>query len=348
MKNIDKELIEWAVNKIQTEYKDDISLLIGQVGGGKIPTDRQSMTFDFFIPSTERGNQLARTFIIEDMGYDLYPISWERLEKIVNIEEPLMIFAIAKGEVIYAKSQEDRRRFEALKAEMLSKLQDSQFQMPKCLEFLETAQEVFQTMLFEESLCKIRKAAGGVCCYLMHTIAMVNGTYLKSGYMHLTENLHMMKEYPCEFEKVFTEMLSENHVGAIKGKVYELIRMTRDFLMKRVIKDEESPSEPNFEDLAMWYQEMRYTFRRLAYFTGINDAENSYLLGCYLQIEFDAVQDDFHLKKMDLLSVFNKDDLREFAEKSEEIERYITDVIAESNVRQNKYSSLEEFIKENK
>ena len=71
------------------------------------------------------------------------------------------------------------------------------------------------------------------------------------------------------------------------------------------------------------------------------------MLGCYLQIEFDAVQDDFHLKKMDLLSVFNKDDLREFAEKSEEIERYITDVIAESNVRQNKYSSLEEFIKEN-
>ena len=41
MKNIDKELIEWAVNKIQTEYKDDISLLIGQVGGGKIPTDRR-------------------------------------------------------------------------------------------------------------------------------------------------------------------------------------------------------------------------------------------------------------------------------------------------------------------
>lgn len=79
MKNIDKELIEWAVHKIQTEYREDVSLLIGQVGGGKIPTDEQNMVFDFFVPSTERGNQLACTFIIEDMGYDLYPISWERL-----------------------------------------------------------------------------------------------------------------------------------------------------------------------------------------------------------------------------------------------------------------------------
>ena len=120
MKNIDKELVEWAINKIQTEYKEDVSLLIGQVGGGKIPTDEQNMVFDFFVPATERGNQLTRTFIIEDMGYDLYPISWERLGRIANIEEPRMIFAFAKGEVIYAKNQEEKLRFENLKTDRKS------------------------------------------------------------------------------------------------------------------------------------------------------------------------------------------------------------------------------------
>lgn len=347
MKNIDKELVEWAVHKIQTEYREDVSLLIGQVGGGKIPTDEQNMVFDFFVPSTERGNQLACTFIIEDMGYDLYPISWERLERIANIEEPQMIFAFAKGEVIYAKNREEEVRFENLKAEMLLKLRDSMFHMPKSLEFLETAQEIFQTMLFEESLCNVRKAAGGVCCHLMNSIAMVNGTYLKSGYMNLTDNLHMMEDYPCEFEKAFTEMLSEREIDAIKKKVYELIRITRNFLMKRIKTEGEKAKEPNFEDLVMWYQEMRYTFRRLAYFTGINSAEDSYLLGCYLQIEFDAVQEDFNLKKMDLLSAFDKEDLHGFAQKSEEIESYIVEVIEESNAPQNKYASFAEFAGKN-
>lgn len=347
MKNIDKELVAWAINKIQTEYKEDVSLLIGQIGGGKIPTDEQNMVFDFFVPATERGNQLARTFIIEDMGYDLYPISWERLENIANINEPRMIFAFAKGEVIYAKSPEEKMRFENLKAEMLSKLQDKTFHTPKSLEFLETAQEIFQTMLFEESLCNIRKAAGGVCCYLMNSIALVNGTYLQNGYMNLTNDLHAMKDYPYEFEKTFTEMLSTNKIEVIKKKIYELIHMTRKFLMGKIAIEGKNDFEPNFEDLAMWYQEMRYTFRRIAYFTKTNSIEDSYLLSCYLQIEFDAVQEDFHLKKMDLLSAFDKDNLHGLAQKAEEIEAYIVETIEKNKVRINKYSSFEEFNRNN-
>ena len=69
--------------------------------------------------------------------------------------------------------------------------------------------------------------------------------------------------------------------------------------------------------------------------------------GCYLQIEFDAVQEDFNLKKMDLLSAFDKDDLRGFAKKAEEIEAYLVKAIEESNVHQNKYSSFEEFVRDN-
>ena len=117
--------------------------------------------------------------------------------------------------------------------------------------------------------------------------------------------------------------------------------------MKRIKTDGEKVKEPNFEDLVMWYQEMWYTFRRLAYFTGINSAEDSYLLGCYLQIEFDAVQEDFNLKKMDLLSAFDKEDLHGFAQKSEEIESYIVEVIEESNAPQNKYASFAEFAGKN-
>ena len=347
MKNIDKELVDWAVHKIETEYAQDVDLLIGQVGGGKIPTDEQNMVFDFFIPATERGYQLAQTFIIEDMGYDLYPISWERLKGIVEIEEPRMIFALGKGEVIYARTVKAKERFEKLKAEMLARLQDKAIHFPKSLEFLATAQDIFQNMLFEDSLCKIRKAAGGVCSYLMNSIAMVNGTYLESGYMNLTNDLHGMKDVPERFEEVFEEMLSANEVGEIRGKAYELINMTRQFLMDRRLVKEVEQTEPNYDDLAMWYQEARYTFRRIQYFTSIGSAEDSYLLGCYLQIEFDAIQGDFALEEMDLMSSYRKEDLSILAKRAEEIESYLIRVLEEKGAKQNHYASLEEFLQEN-
>ena len=36
MKNIDKDLIDWAIKKIENEYKDDVSLLLGRKGACKV------------------------------------------------------------------------------------------------------------------------------------------------------------------------------------------------------------------------------------------------------------------------------------------------------------------------
>ena len=124
-----------------------MALLIGQVGGCKIPTDEQNMVFDFFVPATERGFQMANTFMIEDMGYDLFPISWERLENIANIEEPRMIFAFVKGEVIYAKSEEDKKRFETIKAELFEWMQDKALMYGKAFEQLEVKYGLSQERL---------------------------------------------------------------------------------------------------------------------------------------------------------------------------------------------------------
>ena len=349
MKNIDKELVEWAIQKIESEYKEDVALLIGQVGGCKIPTDEQNMVFDFFVPSTERGFQMANTFMIEDMGYDLFPISWDRLEKIANIEEPRMIFAFVKGEVIYAKSEADQKRFEKIKEKMLQRMQDKVWMYGKALEQLETAQEICQTMLFEEKLGKLRKAAGGVCCFLMSAIASLNGTYLESGYMNLTKDLSGMSLHPENFEKLFAQMLNAKTAEEIRALVYEMIKSTRNLLVQNQ-PNRNNPIEncaEDLEELAFWYHEARYTFRRIEYYTGVGSVEDSYLLGCYLQIEFDAIQEDFGLDEMDLMGVFDADNLSLFAVKAKEIETYLVTVLNENGLTRHMYADFAEFLADN-
>ncbi len=351
MKNIDQELIEWAIDRIQSKYPDDIALLVGQYGACKTPEDEQKMAFDFFIPSTERGNQLSQTFVIEDMGYDLYPISWKRLQGIVDLKEPRMIFAFMKGEVIYAKDEEEKKHYYDMKQELLKNLEDPQITFPKALESLNTAMEIYQTMMFEDSLCAVRKAAGGVSCFLMNAIAMVNGQYLKNGYGNLTLEIERMHSVPDKFAETYDDIIHATTIKELQEFSHSLIKMTRDYFIAKKPqsnKNELSKEQIDYDNLADWYQEARYTFRRIEYFAKKKSVENCFLLGCYIQIEFDAIQKEFELKDMDLLGVFDANNLEQFAMRAKELEEYIIEVLEKHHAALKIYDCLEEFLEESK
>jgi len=73
-----KPLAEWAIRKIEAEYREDVCLLIEHMTH-KLPQDLDDTTFGFFIPATNRANGLSQTFIIGGIGHDLFPLPWERI-----------------------------------------------------------------------------------------------------------------------------------------------------------------------------------------------------------------------------------------------------------------------------
>ena len=82
-------IIEWAIKKIEKEYKDDVSLLL-TYGSYENGTDNLLSDVDFyFIPKTENAYKLSKTFIVEGVGFDLFPMSWERVEGISEFNEVL-------------------------------------------------------------------------------------------------------------------------------------------------------------------------------------------------------------------------------------------------------------------
>jgi hypothetical protein len=78
---------ELLIEKISKDYKDDIALVV--IMGSYIygETHSRSDLDMFFVPNTERGYNLGFTFIIDGIGFDYWPISWERLEHIANFDE---------------------------------------------------------------------------------------------------------------------------------------------------------------------------------------------------------------------------------------------------------------------
>ncbi len=344
MKNIDKELIEWAINKIETEFKGEISLLLGRKGACKGPEDGDDMAFDFFIPACDHGYSLARTFIIDDMGYDLFPMSWKRVEGMSTLNEGIA-FCLADSEILYARNDADRERFELLRKTLFNNLKNKDFIYKKSLEKINSAMDIYKTMVFEKSLANVRKAAGGIIEYLSEALVIINGTYLKRdyGYSQRVEQVKSLQRIPAAFLKNYEEILRAKDIEAIFKAVHNLMGETREFFEQ--FTPERNLKSCNYDELAGWYEESRYTFRRIAYACKNNKFVECFHLGCYLQIEFDILTEEAGLDNMDLMGSYDADDLSNFKKRADKIEEYIVYEIKKHGAVLRKYDNLEEFLK---
>lgn len=345
MKYISKELNEWAINKIKTEYPDDVSLLIGHEHW-KIKPDGDEVAFNFFIPETERGYNLSQTFIIDEIGYDLFPMSWERVEGLANIDETLTT-CLANGVILYARSEEDKQRFINLQKKLAENLANPEFTYIKGLEKINIAMELYKNMLFDASLCKVRKASGYVATYLAQAVATFNGTYFRRGPEDQLSILGNMKHKPENFISLYERIVTAVALEETKNLCYQMIKVTREFFSHWTPKKEKKTMEYNFEDLADWYEEGTYTFRRIYYYCDQKDVFNSFAWAYNFQQEFDYLEEEFGMKKMDLIGVFDSSDLGAFRKRAEEIEQYIVSVIKENGVVIQEFDNLEEFLKQN-
>ena len=101
---------KWVIDVVKNEYPEDIALVVSHT---TLRIDDQVKAVSYFVPITERGYHFGRTFILEGVGFDIWGIDWQRLEKFAELEE-YNITCLADGEILYARTKEDAERFRRL------------------------------------------------------------------------------------------------------------------------------------------------------------------------------------------------------------------------------------------
>ncbi|MEA4888926.1 MAG: hypothetical protein VB070_05640 [Clostridiaceae bacterium] len=339
-------LVDWAIRKIKKEYKDDICLLIGHQTL-KLEKDMEDTALSFFIPDpdSEKALNLARTFMINGIGHDLFPMSWERVEGLAGLTE-YNTSCLGDGQILYYRNESDKNRFLALQAKLQENLHNRVFMFNKALEKVDMAMEIFQTMIFEESLGKVRKAAGYIADFLSIAVAAVNLTYFKNGQTYQIRDLAAMQDLPEDFIALYNAIVETQTKERLKELCYKMIRTTRHFLGVRKTGTKER-SHPDFADLASWYQELCYTWRRVYHWCDQKDPVKSFIWGCSLQYELDIVVEEFGLDSIDFLGAYSADDLPVYRKMAEAAENKILSIIAEHGVKLDAYASIEEFLAKN-
>lgn len=345
MKPTQKELTDWAITQIQEKYKDDIALLIG-ISGHSLENDCHGECFDYFVPTNENGNKLAQTFIIDGVGHDLYPRSWKRIENMAEFNDDFTN-GLADAKILYSRNEEDKKRFVEFQEKLMANLKDKDFMFKKALGKLDTAMEIYRTMIFEDSLYKVKMGAGFIARYLSVAVACINGTYFKQRLDLETVELSQMKEIPDNFITYFEEIVKAKSVEELKKLCYEIISTARKFIAARKPSKAEELKTPIYKDLATWYEEMSLTWRRIYYHCDTRDYQRAFPDALNLQHELNIIKEEFGLREMDLLGSFDATNLSGLKRRAQELERYIVSEIESHGVAINKYDTLEQFLAKN-
>ncbi len=345
MKTTQKELTNWAIGQIQEKYKEDVALLIA-ISGHSLPTDCHGECFDYFVPANENGNKLAQTFIIDGVGHDLYPRSWDRMENMAGFNDDFTS-GLGDGEILYYRNEEDKNRFVALQEKQRANMQNKDFMWKKALQKLDTAMEIYRTMMFEDMLNKVRMSVGFIAQYLSIAVACINGTYFRKRLDLQTVELEQMKEIPDHFIALYERVVKAASVDELKNSGHEMIAMTRMFIAGHKPEKIEPSNTPGFENLAGWYEELSLTWRRIYYHCDHQDYHRTFPDAIQLQNELNIMKEEFGLEEMDLLGSYDAMNLSALKQKAQELEQYIISEIMNHGVTLNKYDTLEQFLKMN-
>ena len=343
MKEIDNRLVEWAVRETKTHYKDEVSILL-EHNTYCLEEDRNVRYVNKIISDSKEPIGLARTFIINGIGYDFNQVSWESFERDADVKG-YFVTVLAQANILYSKNEADKQRFLYLRAKLFANLENSQYMFERGLEWLNNAMDVYKTLLFEDELSKARKGAGFIVDYLAIAVACYNQTYFKS-FTQLQE-LNTMKYLPDNFIEKYKQIVSAKTVSELQLLCHNIIKTTRDFFKINDKRVRENKFTPNYQYLADWYQECSYYFKRIYHFCANNESELAFGESYHIQTDLDDIAKDFKILDLDIISNFGFNDLSDFAKKVKLAEERIVATIKSNNVKINSYSSVDEFINQN-
>ena len=343
-KEADNRLMEWTINKAKTEFKDDVCLML-ELNTYTHPDELDVRHISRFVSNSDKLTGLARTFIINGIGYDFWQNNWEKLERIAEVKDYLTT-SLLDCELVYYKDEEDRQRFLYLQAKLRANLANPRYMYERGLEWLNRAMELYKTLMFENGLCHTRKNAGFIADYLSVAVACFNQQYIKRGIESQIEPLLKMKYIPENFTELYKDIVRAKSVDEIKSLSHSIIDVTRDFFKNKNCWDKNGASVPDYKELAMWYQECSFYFQRLYYYCNNTMVEKAFSQGINLQCDLDNLASDFNID-LDLLSSFNADNLMDYSAHAKSVENRIISAIEENGVRIETYPTVDDFLKMN-
>lgn len=336
------KIAEIFIEKIRQDYADDISLVV--VMGSYVFNDihdRSDLDI-FFVPKTERGYKLGFTFIIDEIGFDLWPISWERLEGIAHHKERITSI-ITDGKILYSSSPEDLRRFEEL-IEAAGNTQDRKQCLEKALGVFDESYKMIDHLTNQTELSGARRQAILLLNNIAHTLSLLNGIPIRRGRSRLKKEVMEMTLIPEDFSLLYDTVFSSDQLDDIKRDLLHLMKNTEKLIQEE--KDNLLKKSPVKDVFDGFFEELINCYNKIEHAFEINDPKTCLFAACEIHEEIDHALDYCSGKDPqlpDILEAYDPDHLEGILMKSREHKKLFTEFLESKGVIIQRFKDADEF-----
>ncbi len=345
-KEINDKIVKWIVNKVNMEYADDISLAL--IYGSYIngPANSKSDVDCYYIPKTEHGYNMAVDFIIDGVGYDIFPMSWERVAGIADLHESLSPL-VGDVQIIYYSDTSDLQHFKDLQVRLKSNLLNEEYVRNIAVKRCEDANRMCSLMNVSHDASEIRKIAGSIIMTLADAVAVYNHDYYHFGLKKQFENLQ--NNFPSISRSIvngYKNVVEATNIDDVMKHTMKMFKDVCEYLditcAAQEIFEKESLEENKLDAswLAGLYEEISSTFNKIYVCCEDGNYILAFLSAVCLQRDLDDAR-EVGCPKYDLLSDFNHTELCKLSAKTKEIEKDFVQLITENGGHIKKYDSFE-------
>lgn len=280
-----KDLFERIIHEIKTNFKHDVALLC-HYGSTLDGTDHEKSDIDmYFVPKTDKGYGLMHQFIIDGIGYDLYPISWDRLQAMANYDDA-MASLIMDAEVIYHDSEEDLHHFLALKEQLTRYFLPASrhIMLEKAAKCINNCYCYLHNIYVAEEICEARFEASQLIDHALLTLAYINQSYFHKG---LGKNLKELKAFtliPYQFEQHLESIITARKLLSLKTS--SLLLLTS---LESLLKQEQGTNgNMGHQHYHGFYEEILSSFNKLDHACHLERFDEAFFAAFNIQKEIAA------------------------------------------------------------
>jgi len=335
-------VVELLIEKIKSDYKDDIALvaIMGSYIYGE--THSRSDLDMFFVPNTERGYNLGFTFIIDGIGFDYWPVSWERLERIANYDERITSI-ITEGKVVYYSSIADMERYDQIRKKALDTGEKKKF-IDKAIKRFNEVYKIYWKLLNAYSISDARKYAIEIICVITDAIALLNRTTIKRGRGKLKQEIINMLLVPDGFSELYDTAFIVNDSTAIQKACRQLIKNTENLIIRE--KDKFSKKVPFADALDGFYEEMINFYNKIYHACETHDTVTALFASVELTDEIEQALKYTGVSSEDLpdlIAAFDPNDLELLASATQDHQVKFVKLLNDNGIKIRQFSSIEDL-----
>lgn len=356
---VNEKLVNWILKRVENDYADDIALILlyGSYVNGT--ANEKSDVDCYFIPRTERGYQFAADFIIQDIGYDIFPMNWERVERIAELKE-VIVPCVGDVQVLFYHSSEELERFKKLQKLLQDNLNNQDYAKKIAKEKFESVCPLYSELMDCDGLMEARILAGNIIMTLADAVAVYNQEYYHFGLKKQFEDLQKFEYVPANFIEEYENVIKSEKLTDVKLHCQNLVKAFAEFTAwelpedekqkETLVAEEESAKEDSAENqptdfyfLARLYEEISSTFNKIYVCAENGNYRLAFLSAVCLQGELQEISQEQGVVCYDILSAYDYNDLTKLAETTRKVEQAFIQLITESGEKINKFSDFEDF-----